>query len=142
MEQPILREIAFSGPPRAVCPRRSPHGLGQKALKEIHDHLREDITKVDEPQLKAMFETSAEVLGGLIKAFSDYEKKNEPSWRSILRIKPVSARLFLRGLRRDGGWTWTWCRARTQETVIIFPAAKSPARILDRSGGRASNRSP
>jgi hypothetical protein len=55
----------------------------QKALKEIHDHLRKDITKVDEPQLKAMFETSAEVLGGLMKAFSDYEKKNEPAWRKV-----------------------------------------------------------
>jgi hypothetical protein len=30
-----------------------------------------------------MFETSAEVLGGLIKAFSDYEKKNKPSWRKV-----------------------------------------------------------
>jgi hypothetical protein len=53
----------------------------QKALQEIKNHLREDIEKVDEPQLKAMFETSAEVLGGLIKAFSDYEKKNESAWR-------------------------------------------------------------
>ena len=38
-------------------------------------------SKVDEPQLKAMFETSAEVLGGLIKAFHDYEQKNESAWR-------------------------------------------------------------
>jgi hypothetical protein len=45
------------------------------------DHLRQDITKVDEPQLKAMFETAAEVLGGLKKAFSDYEQKNDPAWR-------------------------------------------------------------
>ncbi|CDN51553.1 Hypothetical protein NGAL_HAMBI2427_55670 [Neorhizobium galegae bv. orientalis] len=45
------------------------------------DHLREDIEKVDEPQLKAMFETSAEVLGGLKKAFSDYEQKNEAAWQ-------------------------------------------------------------
>lgn len=36
----------------------------QKRLQEIKDHLRADIEKVDEPQLKAMFETSAEVLGG------------------------------------------------------------------------------
>jgi hypothetical protein len=28
-----------------------------------------------------MFETAAEVLGGLAKAFEDYEKKNEPAWR-------------------------------------------------------------
>jgi len=53
----------------------------QKALKEIQGHLREDIAKVDEPQLRAMFETSAEVLGGLCKAFQDYERKNEAAWR-------------------------------------------------------------
>jgi hypothetical protein len=53
----------------------------QKALREIKDHLRKDIEKVDEPQLKAMFETAAEVLGGLIKAFRDYEQKNESAWR-------------------------------------------------------------
>jgi len=50
-------------------------------LTETIAHLRSDIEKVDEPQLKAMFETSAEVLGGLVKAFRDYEKKNEPAWR-------------------------------------------------------------
>jgi hypothetical protein len=53
----------------------------QKSLGDIMDHLRQDIKVVDEPQLKAMFETSAEVIGGLIKAFQDYEKKNEPAWR-------------------------------------------------------------
>ena len=53
----------------------------QKALVEVRTHMREDIDKVDEPQFKAMFETSAEVLGGLIKAFEDYGKKNESAWR-------------------------------------------------------------
>lgn len=52
----------------------------QKRFREIKDHLREDIEKVDEPQLKAMFETSAEVLGGLIEAFYDYEERNESAW--------------------------------------------------------------
>ena len=50
-------------------------------LRETIDHLRADIGKVDEPQFKAMFETSAEVLGGLIKAFDDYDKRNEAAWR-------------------------------------------------------------
>ena len=49
-------------------------------LKEMVDHLRADIDKVDEPQFKAMFETSAEVLGGLVKALEDYEKKSESAW--------------------------------------------------------------
>lgn len=54
----------------------------REALREIREHLRDDIEKVDEPQLKAMFETSAEVICGLEKAFSDYEKKNESAWQT------------------------------------------------------------
>ena len=53
----------------------------KKRLEETVTHLRQDIGKVDEPQLAAMFETAAEVLKGLIKAFDDYEKKNEAAWR-------------------------------------------------------------
>lgn len=53
----------------------------QTRLRGTVEHLREDIGKVDEPQLKAMFETAAEVLIGLEKAFSDYEQKNESAWR-------------------------------------------------------------
>ena len=44
--------------------------------------LRRDVERVDEARLKAMFETSAEVIDGLIKAFDDYEKKNEAAWRN------------------------------------------------------------
>jgi hypothetical protein len=61
-------------------PQHHTHNM-KKRLSETVTHLREDIGKVDEPQLKAMFETTAEVLGGLIKAFDDYEKKNEAAWR-------------------------------------------------------------
>ncbi|WEX74552.1 hypothetical protein PYH37_001990 [Sinorhizobium numidicum] len=51
-------------------------------LSTLIDHLREDITKVDDPQFKALFETSAEVLGGLVKAFTHYEQKSEAAWKS------------------------------------------------------------
>jgi len=54
----------------------------RQRLEETMNHLREDIEKVDEPRFKAMFETSAEVLGGLVKAFKDYEQKNEKAWKS------------------------------------------------------------
>jgi rubrerythrin len=50
-------------------------------LQDTINHLREDIDKVDEPQLKAMFETSAKVLDGLKAAFAHYEQKNESAWR-------------------------------------------------------------
>jgi hypothetical protein len=51
--------------------------------REYAPALRDDIEIVDDPQLKAMFETAAEVLGGLAKAFNDYERKNEPAWRKV-----------------------------------------------------------
>jgi len=54
----------------------------RRRLQEDIDHLRQDVERVDEPQLKAMFETSAEVLEGLSKAFEDYERKNEAAWRA------------------------------------------------------------
>jgi hypothetical protein len=53
----------------------------RQRLDELIAHMRQDIDLVDEPQFKAMFETSAEVLAGLQKAFSDYEQKNESAWR-------------------------------------------------------------
>jgi hypothetical protein len=61
-------------------PRHHTRQMRQR-LTETMDHLRRDIDLVDEPQLKAIFETSAEVLGGLVKAIHDYEQKNESAWR-------------------------------------------------------------
>ena len=51
-------------------------------MRQLIDHLREDVEKVTEPKAQALFETSAEVLGGLVKAFDDYEKKTETAWRT------------------------------------------------------------
>jgi hypothetical protein len=62
-------------------PRRHTQKM-RKRFEETIAHLRSDIEDVDEPQLKAMFETAAEVLGGLDKAFSDYERKNEKAWQA------------------------------------------------------------
>jgi hypothetical protein len=53
----------------------------KKEFKTLIDHLRDDVNKVDDLSAKALFETSAEVIGGLEKAFSDYESKNEPAWK-------------------------------------------------------------
>jgi hypothetical protein len=54
----------------------------RKSLKEIADHLREDIGKFEEPQAKAMFETSAEVIEGIVTAFNHYEEKSEKGWNA------------------------------------------------------------
>jgi|SRR4051812_15544451 len=50
-------------------------------FSDLIQHLREDIGKVDDPKAKALFETSAEVISGLEKAFSDYENATEDAWK-------------------------------------------------------------
>lgn len=50
-------------------------------LKEIVDHLRTDVEKISDLKCQAMFEVSAEVIIGLIKAFDDYKNKNEKAWK-------------------------------------------------------------
>lgn len=46
-------------------------------IDDLVTHLREDTEKFDEPKAQALFETSAEVLTGLRKAFADYESGSE-----------------------------------------------------------------
>ena len=50
-------------------------------MRKLVEHLRKDVWKVTEPKAQALFETSAEVLTGLLKAFDDYERKSEEAWR-------------------------------------------------------------
>ena len=50
-------------------------------MRQLIEHLRKDVGKVTEPKAQALFETSAEVLIGLVTAFNDYEKKSEAAWR-------------------------------------------------------------
>lgn len=53
----------------------------KKDFRALIDHLRQDISKMQDPSAKALFEVSAEVLIGLEKAFTDYEQKNEVAWK-------------------------------------------------------------
>jgi len=50
-------------------------------LSEVRNHLRQDVRKVEEPRAEALFETTAEVLGGLITAYEHYEHGAEEAWR-------------------------------------------------------------
>lgn len=61
-------------------PRYHTQNVG-RMIEDLITHLREDIEKVEEPQAKALFEVSAEVMGGLQKAFKHYENKSEEAWR-------------------------------------------------------------
>ena len=80
--QPSTRQQAQAGEPSGGARDPSHHTRKMSAqLTEMIDHLRRDIDEVDDPQFKAMFETAAEVLGGLVTAFRHYEQKGESAWK-------------------------------------------------------------
>lgn len=58
------------------------HTIKLKAmLEDALRHAREDVSKIKEPKAQALFETTAEVLTGLQKAFTHYEEGTEEAWR-------------------------------------------------------------
>ena len=61
-------------------PRRHTANIKQSLVSTI-GHLREDVNLVEDPRAKALFETSAEVLTGLVTAFEHYEQGSEPAWK-------------------------------------------------------------
>jgi hypothetical protein len=51
-------------------------------LREVVDHARADVGKVTDPKAQALFETTAEVLSGLMKAYDHFEARNESAWKA------------------------------------------------------------
>jgi hypothetical protein len=50
-------------------------------IEDVARHAREDVDKVENPKLQALFETTAEVLGGLAQAYDHAEQQSESAWR-------------------------------------------------------------
>ncbi len=61
-------------------PRHHAHRLRQMLNDTITD-ARDDVLKVSDPKAQALFETTAEVLNGLVKALDDFEQKSETAWQ-------------------------------------------------------------
>jgi hypothetical protein len=53
----------------------------RKEFRQLIDHLRSDINKIEEPKAQALFETAAEVITGLDTAFKHFEEKSETAWK-------------------------------------------------------------
>lgn len=52
----------------------------EKYISELRDFCHAEIKRVNDPKAQALFETTAEVLTGLEKAFSDFQSENEGAW--------------------------------------------------------------
>jgi hypothetical protein len=53
----------------------------RQMLRDVAGHAREDVTKVSDPKAQALFETTAEVVLGLEKAYQDFEDRHERAWK-------------------------------------------------------------
>ena len=53
----------------------------RKEFRELIEHLRGDVNKIDEPKAQALFEAAAEVISGLDTALKHYEEKSEKAWK-------------------------------------------------------------
>lgn len=53
----------------------------QRRLDDLISHARDDISRITEPRMQALLETSAEVLRGLKVAYEHYEQQTEQAWR-------------------------------------------------------------
>jgi hypothetical protein len=54
----------------------------KQMLTEIMEHARQDVAKVTDPKAQALFETTAEVLAGLKKAYEHFEQGTEGAWKT------------------------------------------------------------
>ncbi|MFC3715551.1 hypothetical protein ACFONC_05230 [Luteimonas soli] len=69
---------------RMQYPESDPRHHTLKIKNMLHDsmqHIREDTAKVSDPKAQALFETSAEVLNGLITAYNHFEQRSESAWK-------------------------------------------------------------
>ena len=53
----------------------------KRMLSNVAQHARQDAEKVHEPKAQALFETTAEVLLGLEKAYEHYADQSEPAMK-------------------------------------------------------------
>jgi hypothetical protein len=53
----------------------------KEMLAGVAEHARGDVAKVNDPKAQALFETTAEVLLGLKKAYDHYEQGTEAAWK-------------------------------------------------------------
>ena len=60
----------------------------KQMLQDTLNHAREDVTKVTDPKAQALFETTAEVLGGLVKAYEHVEGRTEAAWKASAGSRP------------------------------------------------------
>ncbi len=58
----------------------------ERALGGLQRELRDNVLSSDDEKHRALFETSAEVLEGLQKAFRHSRLEKEPAWQAVTQL--------------------------------------------------------
>ena len=53
----------------------------KRRMSELIDHMHLDMDQVDDPRAHILFETSADVLQGLVRAYDEYDVGRETEFR-------------------------------------------------------------
>jgi len=53
----------------------------KRRMTELIDHMHLDMDRIDDPRAYTLFETSADVLQGLVRAYEDYDVVRETDFR-------------------------------------------------------------
>ena len=70
---------------RVQYEEHDPHHHTEEIKRMLNDaacRAHEDMVKISDPKAQALFETTAQVLMGLLKAFEDFEWKSERAWKA------------------------------------------------------------
>jgi hypothetical protein len=71
----VFSELLEDEHPESGLPRKP--SAARDFMKSLVIELRAGAHEAQEPRAQALLETSAAVIGGLIKSFDDYEKRSE-----------------------------------------------------------------
>ena len=68
-----------TNPPKVAGSDPRHHSIMLRQMLMRGKYARADIELIHDTRARVLFEVTAEVLGGLTKAFRDYEENNEPA---------------------------------------------------------------
>ncbi len=75
MNLPLIMSASLEKDPRDLARH------ARQLMQSLQDLLRENVAATADPKAQALFETSAEVLGGLATAFDHFDRRAENAWQ-------------------------------------------------------------
>jgi CBS domain-containing protein len=93
----------------------------ERMLRDVRQHLDEDLTRVDDERACVLFDTARQVLDGLVTSFEDYARSAAGLWRDGMS-EPAGGAPLARN-QQEGGVDMTIKEMMTGNVIVIAPDA-------------------